>query len=188
MKNDVNDKQNNWRNAKQDTRNRIQFRFWLDSTKNDQQQMIRDLIHFKSQRKFAATIRNALRLFFALLLGDTSVLVELFPAVVDGLVGQTAALQATIAQQEQRIAELEAAQASPANQEFEAIMRRVMREEMISVEAPQTGAKSGGLQPLVPPDFDEDDSDLLEVKAATRKPGDKSAAQNFINAMMSLQG
>lgn len=67
---------------KADIRNRIQFRFWLDAFKKDELQLIKDLHHFKSQRKFARLIRDALRLFFSLLLGDVSVLNELFPGIL----------------------------------------------------------------------------------------------------------
>jgi hypothetical protein len=70
---------------KSDTRNRIQFRFWLDSKKSDENQLIGDLNHFKSKRKFADTIRRALSLFFALMLGDVSLLKEYFPGVVQAI-------------------------------------------------------------------------------------------------------
>jgi hypothetical protein len=76
-------------NAKTNSRFRVMFLFWLDADKDtntdNQLQLIKDLTYFKSQRKFSKLIRDALRLMFALLLDDVSVLVELFPGVVQGL-------------------------------------------------------------------------------------------------------
>ena len=151
-------------NAKVDTRNRIQFRFWLDANKqtpdDNQLQLIKDLNHFKQGRKFSKVIRDALRLFFALMLGEWGILMELFPGIVQaiqnearadllaenaGLKQRVIGLQAVIEESDDYITELEAendrlqkhssATAQPsASDEFLALVRSAVREEMASRE------------------------------------------------------
>ena len=64
---------------KKDKRWRGQFRFWLDANKPDQFSIGQYLMALKSERKFAPTIRDAIRLIRDLRAGNTAVLCELFP-------------------------------------------------------------------------------------------------------------
>lgn len=63
-------------------RRRVKFEFWLDANKDDQARLGDRLWRLKSKRKFAPTLRKAVRLFFDLLDGQTNVLRQLFPALV----------------------------------------------------------------------------------------------------------
>lgn len=62
-----------------DTRIRRMFRFWLDVTKDDQHLLTVALDKLIRERKFAANVRDALRLYLDLKAGNTTVLFELFP-------------------------------------------------------------------------------------------------------------
>lgn len=62
-----------------DTRIRRMFRFWLDVTKDDQHLLTVALDKLIRERKFAANVRDALRLYLDLKAGNTAVLFELFP-------------------------------------------------------------------------------------------------------------
>jgi hypothetical protein len=65
---------------KQDSRQRCQFRFWIE--KNERESWIGDeLTALKQERRYKATLRDALRLIFDLRAGHTDVLFDLFPAV-----------------------------------------------------------------------------------------------------------
>jgi hypothetical protein len=54
-------------------------KFWLDVTKDSELALVEQLEQKKKKRQYTATLRNALKLFFSLSNGDTSVLFELFP-------------------------------------------------------------------------------------------------------------
>lgn len=86
---------NGVKRQKADTRNRYQYRFWLDANKDVELLMMENLDTMKRTRRFAKTLRDALRLFFSLLMGDLSVLEELFPAAVAAIYerGRADALQ-----------------------------------------------------------------------------------------------
>lgn len=61
---------------------RIQFRFWLRDDKPHERAIGHWLDVERARRKMKPTIINALRLYKSLLAGDTSVLIELFPSIV----------------------------------------------------------------------------------------------------------
>lgn len=63
-------------------RQRIRFMFWLEIGKAMEVDLADQLAVLKSGRKFAATVRDALRLILDLRAGNTDVLYELFPAIV----------------------------------------------------------------------------------------------------------
>lgn len=65
---------------------RLRFQFWLEvETSEEQSQLAADIEELKEKRKFAPTIRNALRLFISLSKGHTDVLCELFPWIEEQL-------------------------------------------------------------------------------------------------------
>lgn len=66
-----------------DTRVRAQFKFWLDVMKDDELELGMELVLLKSRRKFASTVRDAMRLIVDLRAGRVDVLLELFPWVKD---------------------------------------------------------------------------------------------------------
>ena len=69
--------------AKKDKRYRKQFRFWLDVEKADERQLVDHVQALKTNRNFAAAIRDGLRLVLDLRRGKTEVLRELFPWVLE---------------------------------------------------------------------------------------------------------
>jgi hypothetical protein len=62
---------------------RYQWKFWLDANKDEQLLLCEKLDELKNRRQFAPTIRNALKLFFDLSKGNTKILQDLFPSIVD---------------------------------------------------------------------------------------------------------
>lgn len=69
--------------TRKDNRFRCQFRFWLDANKPDELTMGKELAALKQRRQYLPTLRDAIRLFLSLLKGETTVLRELFPLIVD---------------------------------------------------------------------------------------------------------
>lgn len=68
---------------------RVSHRFELNIRRSHEADLDEAILKLVADRKFAATIRNALRLVISLNAGDTSVLNELYPEVVNNLaVGQ----------------------------------------------------------------------------------------------------
>jgi hypothetical protein len=63
-------------------RRRFMYRFWLDVNKPDQRALAEALEAVKARRKFAPTVRDALRLFLDLQDGNTGELCRLFPDLV----------------------------------------------------------------------------------------------------------
>lgn len=196
-------------------RHRMQFRFWLDANKQSERQMIQDLEHFKSKRQFADTIRKALSLFFSLMLGDLSILRELFPATVEALrvdacatlLAENAKLKQQIIGLQNTIAKLDAMPTS----DDTAIQKQLARLEQLLIDqgnvpvkspiAPSGGvglkSNSSGIVGLKgnglgsnftapAPTFDDDD-DLPELTISKTK-STVNANQNLIQAMLSLEG
>lgn len=68
--------------AKKKTRKPVRYsqqRFWLNEYDPSELQLIDWLSNLKASRQYQPTMRNALRLYKALLVGDLEVLFELFP-------------------------------------------------------------------------------------------------------------
>lgn len=200
-------------NAKADTRTRIQHRFWLNANNESELQLIHDLKHFKSQRKYARLIRDALRLIFSLLLGDTSVLVELFPHIVASiqndaradLLMQNEALRERVGQLE---GELEASVSILLKPQLDRMERMMLQQQKpVIQDPPQMSDNQGvtiGLRTLQPgfegnvgprilnvavagPDFSDDDSDSENLLIV--KKDESSAARataNFLKSVLSL--
>lgn len=64
---------------------RMQFKFWLDTTKTEEYQIAEAVEELKQKRTFAKTIRDGIRLVLDLRAGRWEVLRELFPWVVDAI-------------------------------------------------------------------------------------------------------
>src|SRR5262245_40355436 len=65
---------------------RLQFRFWLDKFRPDENELAQYVSTLKKKRRFAQTIRDALRLIRDLQQGRVEVLLALFPWVKDHFV------------------------------------------------------------------------------------------------------
>lgn len=67
---------------------RVSHRFELDIRKAVEGDLDKEIRQLTMDRKFASTVRNALRLVISLNAGDTSVLAELYPHLVTNMIGQ----------------------------------------------------------------------------------------------------
>ncbi len=74
---------------------RKQFKFWLRLDVDREIKLIEFSEYLIKTNQFATTVRNGLRLMWSLGQGDTSVLLELFPKVVQQLYPDQTALIAT---------------------------------------------------------------------------------------------
>src|SRR5690606_2373167 len=67
------------------SRPRWMYKFWLQLDKPEEEELSRKLEIVRKSRKFAPTMRTALRLFFSLMEGRTDVVLELFPWIREAL-------------------------------------------------------------------------------------------------------
>lgn len=74
--------------ARQGKSFRLRFTFWLDLDKPEENELADYIDELKRQRKFVTTIKQGLRLIRDLRAGNTDVLLELFPLVVERLRNQ----------------------------------------------------------------------------------------------------
>lgn len=151
---------------------RVQHRFWLDISKDNEYALAEQLAEKKAERLYSATLRNALKLYFSLAEGDTSVLDDLFPFA------------------RQEALQRDSGGGSGASKEditrLEKILASLTSNNMLM--RPTQPAGDGPKPMTVPqfdlPRFDDDDDDFtIELQPVT----DTGAAQNFINSMIALQ-
>ena len=148
-----------------DKRWRGQFKFWLNANDVGEKALGDSLVMLKSNRQFAPTIRNALRLFLDLKAGNTEVLCELFPGIV------TAISQPALVPSD----------------EFNAIIAKIDalggRLEHVTAAAHTGNAKALTVPNFTLPNFDVDDLDTLIIAPDNTK---SSSAQNFIDGLLRL--
>lgn len=132
---------------------RGQFKFWLSANKPDELALGQELNALKSVRKYTATIRDALRLFFDLKNGNTAVLGELFPGII-----------ASLSTQQQR----------PASDDFDRLLHEIHGLKQHLSPAPMT--------PFTEPQRQRDDTQLVTVGAGGKKSS-QEIANNFLNGM-----
>lgn len=183
-------------------RARRQFRFWMDAAKPEEAAIGVKLEELGEKRKFATFMRDAIRLMLALMTGDLSVLMQLFPHVVESIKEQGRAEGRAEATESVAFTQFSAfiTQAAEAAANKTAAAMEIKR-ELVMVEAERQPApmpvSSGGLKPLggikplaaaliSPPSFDDDDDDMvLEVSKAENTGSDAGA--NLIKSLMALQ-
>lgn len=176
-------------------RARRQFRFWMDAAKPQEATIGFKLDELGKKRKFATFIRDAIRLMLALMSGDLSVLVELFPHVVEQIKAEGRAEAAETVAASQFLTYIQQAAEAAASKTAAAIESK---REPVAVEAERLPAPgmAGGLKPLMgpkplaatplpPPNYDDDDIEL-EVSKADNEGSDAGA--NFLKSMLALQG
>ena len=156
---------------------RNKFTFWLDDSKQAENLLIGQVDSLKDNRLFSKTIRDGIRLIVDLRKGSLEVLFELFPFVRAEFMEY---VKDTL----------------PDNRNDNSdIKREIARLESLIIQQgksntnimkPLSGGLQpiGGLKPLAPPAYDEDDFQLEVTKA-----GDSgiNAAQNFLASMQALQ-
>lgn len=72
--------------AKADKRNRLQQRFWLDTTQAEDESLLWYIEDQKAARSWQKTVKTALRLYWSLQQGRADWLVVLFPNIYQMLI------------------------------------------------------------------------------------------------------
>jgi hypothetical protein len=151
---------------------RLQFKFWLDENKPDEKSIADIIEKLKNSRRYAAAIRDGLRLVWDLSQGKTDVLLELFPFVKQALSGNGGDDNGGISK-----ADLE---------RLEALIKE-SRIEPIAPPLAASGLKPlGGLKTLAAPTFQDDDEDMGLMVSKSEGGGD-DATRNFLQSMLALQ-
>ena len=164
-------------------RRRVKFEFWMDANKPDQSYLGDRLWRLKEQRKFAPTLRKAVRLFFSLMDGDISVLKELFPDIVARIEHEAQADSYEVAQVKHMIQQL-SDKIDAAPQPPMPLPTPDIGPQPLSIGS---GPKPLAVSTLATPSFDDNDDDLSSLLTVKKSTGNgKQASQNFINSVMNL--
>ena len=137
---------------------RMKFMFWLDVTKEDEDELIGQIELLKQKRLFAKTVRDGIRLICDLRAGRTDVLFELFPWVKDALQPMPAA---------------------PVEQGLQAQIARLEALLLVQGNVPIQS-------PLAPESARTNRKSRVKVTATTGKADARTVAQNFANSMKSF--
>lgn len=188
-------------------RRRRLVKFQLDISRDGDAELMTRIDDWKWGREFLPNLRKALWLLISLMEGSIALLAEYFPGIVESIrasaivevESQNAALRMEndalrhiLATQEARIAELEAQVSQPAaSAQFNAILQRLDQlatAQPAPAAAPQPvgGPRQLVTAPVAVPEYDDDDTVLLEVR--TDASAGSRASQNFINSLMALAG
>jgi hypothetical protein len=156
---------------------RLQFKFWLDITRPDEESIADIIEKLKNARRYTAAVRDGLRLVWDLGQGKTDVLLELFPFVkaalapsADGSSDSGGVSKADIERLEKLIKE---AQHGP-----------LMKEASTTGLQPVGLKTLSGVKPLAAPVYEDDEEMVLSVSKAE---GNGDAGMNFLKSMMALQ-
>ena len=174
---------------------RIQFKFWLDDTKADEQELIAIIERWKNQRKFTKAVRDGLYLYWSCEQGSTQALQELYPKLqaqsivhnVDSLQAEREALQAEreALQREREKLESITAQLSQLTQNKPTMGFTNARGQGLKSASDDNAPKTLNVPTFTAPTFDDDsDDDLLTI----RKDTSTNANQNLIKSIMGLIG
>lgn len=162
------------------TSGRLRFNFWLDIRRDEEYVVAEQIQLLKSQRAFAKTIRDGIRLICDLRAGNISVLLELFPFVQAKLASQTVS---------------SSTDNSDLKHEIETLKALLLRSTIPSMG---TSPRSIGPAPLIDgpkplaapkfdlPRFDEDEDNEAETLILTRDTS-VDAGLNFLNSILALQ-
>ena len=145
-------------------RNRKRVDFWLDISKPDQHQLLELVSELKSNKSFAAVVRDGIRLVVDLWRGDLAVLLELFPWVEEAFY--------------QRFVE----HSPPENL---AIQEQLHHLERLLIEQ---GSKPVGLRPALAPVTDPGDDPAPVALKITPAAGGGQASKNFLDSAFGLLG
>jgi hypothetical protein len=163
---------------------RIQHRFWLDITRDDEFELDEQLSVEKKRRGFASTLRSALRLWFDLMAGNTDVLCELFPWIQVRLMNGAGDKTDVLRQLERMEAMMKESKVIPLFDDNGAVMKageKLPEASDRAQEAPRQLAGTG--RKLTIPIDDDDDTAGVVVK---KKEGDLIGA-NFLASLDVLQ-
>jgi len=156
---------------------RLRFTFWLDMLDHEEQALAEQIETLKTQRTFAKTIRDGIRLISDLRAGKLDVLFELFPWVrAEFLAG---------VQPQKTAGELEL------QRQLERLEKLLTEQRTVHSDAPRLlqPVTVDGPRALNVPKFDLprfDDDDEAETLVLTKDTSADSAL-NFLNSMLRLQ-
>ena len=154
------------------SRFRLKFTFWLNINKSDEQALATHIETLKSERSFAKTIRDGIRLIIDLRQGNTDVLVELFPWLQDRLNSEVKA-QSLPLQEHLGVA-------------FEPHMKRLeallTNPRTISVPGDGTALPLPRKVASLPNEIDDD----LAITVTAMRAENSNASQNFLESMFNL--
>jgi hypothetical protein len=161
---------------------RLRFTFWLDLLKPDEEQLADQIEHLKTDRSFAGTIRDGIRLICDLRQGKLDVLFELFPWVRAEFMEYIQSLQP---------------QKSPAEldlqRQLERLEQLLLKQGNTPIDTPIKMLTNNGSGPkplqakkVAAPTFDDDEDDLLVIRK-DKNAGHQSAI-NFIKSAFALNG
>lgn len=153
---------------------RLQYKFWLDMKKPDEEALAEVIDELKQERTYTRVVRDGIRLVVDLWRGRVDVLLALFPWVEDHFYQRF---------KEQHVAD------------NDAIAQQLQRLEKLLVEQgnqPIAPVASGGPKPLnaprvASPKPNDDADDVALLKASMRKDMSTDSAENFLKSMMNLQ-
>jgi len=149
---------------------RLQYKFWLDMNKPDEEALAEVIDELKQDRTYTRVVRDGIRLVVDLWRGRVEVLLALFPWVEDYFYQrfkeQHVADNDAIAQQLQRLEKLLVAQG---NQPI------------------ASGPKPLNVPRVASPKHDDNADDVALLKASMRKDMSTDSAENFLKSMMNLQ-
>ena len=152
-------------------RYREKFMFWLNLIDNQEYVIAEQISELKRERRFASTIRDGIRLICDLRQGNVDVLFELFPWIKTKLLAE--------------VQPLETAGARVLHEQLKRIEQQLLQQGNIPVQLPSLQSESGP-KAMAVPQFEKpvyNDEDDLVIKKDTSA----TSAQNFINAMLTLQ-
>jgi hypothetical protein len=157
---------------------KLRFTFWVDLLNGDGQELADYIEELKSQRSFARTIREGLRLIRDLRAGRVDVLFELFPLLkaefLAGVQPQKTAGELELQRQLERL-----------EHHLMALNSRNIPNDIPKPLQPATvdGPRALAVPKFDLPHFDDDEADTLIVQRDTNT----DSALNFLNSMMRLQ-
>ena len=151
---------------------RIQHRFWLDGNRNDESDLVEYIAYLKEKRRFASTIRDALRLIQDLRQGSVRVLLNLFPWIWDQIESEVRASMVQSHQSDLR----------PTLQEHLERMEKLLAERT-------SGNGQAHVLPVAPRALTTgDNADLdIEIKVESDPEAGKRATRNFMRSLVALQ-
>ena len=143
---------------------RIQYKFWLDVTQDDQYDLAETINGLKQARSFSKVVRDGIRLVVDLWHGNLDVLLELFPFVEEAFY--------------QRFVEQRPPETFTIQEQLQHLERLLLEQGNVAIQP----------RSLVAPDPDNPD-DLEPVQlTVTPAASDGQAAQNFLDSAFGLQG
>jgi hypothetical protein len=155
---------------------RLRYTFWLDLNDPNENTLADQIERLKTERSFAKTVRDGIRLLLDLRAGKSDVLFELFPWVkaefLTQLQSSKMASELDLQRQLERLEKMLATQ-PPVSLNTPHILQPVAVEGSRALSAPKLGLSH----------FDDGEGDTLVVEREARN----NSTQNLLNAALSFR-